>query len=220
MHNIQDVSNQINPEHILSSELLARECCCCQRILDLKKFRADHTNRDGRADRCIECEQTPWLSVEENTAMLREKNYNSEALKKQRPPWLDSMKCDIGRIGRVMDSTDFLNKLKSLIPDLVWRQGAFEEDLSVFLMDRNEQLGYRYLWFVPKGILPEFSIHEIDERDVPIKEKRRGWRTPLLRCILSNMITETQANQVFGRPTDGLASEVYRKRLYDHRNKK
>ena len=220
MHNLYDPNNSVNPDHVLSSELNSRECCCCFRILDLKHFRADHTNRDGRAERCVECERTPWLSIEENTAMLREKNYNSEALKKQRPPWLDSMKCDIGRIGRVMDATDFLNKLKTLIPNITWRQGAFADDLSVFLVDGRGELGYRYLWYVPKGVLPEFSIHEIDDRDVPIKEKRRGWRTPLLRCILSNMISEQDANRVFGPPSDGLASEVYRKRLYDHRNQK
>jgi len=220
MHDLNDPRYAGNPDVFFSSELLGKECVCCGNILEFRFFQKDSSIRDGYKSRCIKCEQTPWLSIAENTAMLREKNYNSEALKKQRPPWLDSMKCDIGRIGRVMDSTDFLKKLKTLIPRITWRQGAFADDLSVFLVDGRGELGYRYLWYVPKGNLPEFSIHEIDDRDVPIKEKRRGWRTPLLRCILSNMISEEDANRVFGYPPDGLASEVYRKRLYDHRNQK
>lgn len=219
MHDLEDKRNEVDPEILASSELNGRECATCQRILPLKCFRKDSSNRDGRYERCTECESTPWLSIEENTAQLREKNYNSEALKRQRPPHIDSMKCDIGRIGRVMDAVDFLKKLKTLIPGLIWREGSFADDLSVFVMDARTELGYRYLWYIPKGTLPELSLHEFDGRDIPIKEKKRGWRTPLLRCILSGMVSEKDANRVFGPPTDGLASEVYRKKLWEHRNK-
>lgn len=160
------------------------------------------------------------MTIEENTEMLREKNYNSEANKRQRPPYLDSMKCDIGRIGRVMDSIDFLTKLKTLVPGLIWREGSMPEDLAVFIADNAAEIGYRYLWYVPKGILPEYSLHELDRFDCPIKEKRRGWRTPLMRCILANMVSENDAHKVFGTPVDGLASQVYRTKLWEHRNKK
>jgi|SRR5882762_1568107 len=220
MHDINDPRYQVNPEHILSSDLNSRECQCCQKILDLKHFRADHTNRDGRTERCHECESTPWLSIDENTARLREQNYNSEALKRQRPPWIDSMKCDIGRIGRVMDSLSFLNKLKTLIPGLHWLSGNVAGDFSVYIRDSREESGMRYLWYVPQGTMPEYSLHFFDDRDCPIKEKLRGWRTPLLRCLLSDMITEKQANDTFGSPAENLASQVYRARLFNHRNKK
>jgi len=220
MHDINDPQYQIDRDILESETLNGRECCCCQRILTLKHFKADHTNRDGRAERCNFCESTPWLSIDENTARLREQNYNSEALKRQRPPWIDSMKCDIGRIGRVMDSLSFLNKLKTLIPGLHWLSGNVAGDFSVYIRDSREESGMRYLWYVPQGTLPEFSLHEFDDRDCPIKEKLRGWRTPLLRCLLSDMITEKQANDVFGSPAENLASQVYRTRLFNHRNKK
>lgn len=220
MHNLEDSRYTVNPEHILSSELNSRECQCCLRIMDLKHFRKDTSSRDGRAERCIECENTPWMTIEENTEMLREKNYNSEANKRRRPPYLDSMMCDIGRIGRVMDSADFLARLKFLIPGLIWREGAIAGDLAVFLEDTTTEIGYRYLWYIPKGILPEFSLHEFDRFQCPVKEKKRGWRTPLLRCILGGLITEEDANRIFGSPTDGLSSQVYRMRLWEHRNKK
>lgn len=218
MHNTQDPRNTLDENILASSDLIGRECCCCFRILDLKHFRADHTNRDGRSERCNECESTPWLSIEENTARLREQNYNSEALKKQRPPYVDSMRCDIGRIGRVMDSKIFLEKLKTLIPGLRWYPGNIEGDISVYVQDNSQPSGLKYLWYIPEGVIPEFSLHEFDERGVPVKEKMRGWRTPLLRVILSDMITESQANQIFGRACENLASEVWNRRLFAKRN--
>ena len=218
MHNLSDPKNTLDRNIIESSELLGRECATCQKILPLNYFKADHTYRDGRYERCTECESTPWLSIDENTSRLREMNYNSEALKRQRPPWIESMKCDIGRVGRVMDSLAFLNKLKTLVPDLYWLSGNFAGDFSVYLRDSREESGLRYLWYVPQGVIPEYSLHEFDDRDVPIKEKMRGWRTPLLRCILADMITEAQANDTFGPPADGLASQVYRARLWAKRN--
>jgi len=220
MHNLNDPRNTLNSEFITSSDLNSRECQCCFRIQALDRFRKDSSNRDGRTERCTECESAPWMSIDENTEMLRELNYNSEALKRQRPPWIDSMKCDIGRIGRVMDSLVFLNKLKTLVPGLYWMAGNFKGDFSVYIRDPREESGMKYLWYVPQGTMPEFSLHEFDSRDVPIKEKMRGWRTPLLRCILSDMITEKQANDTFGFPTEGLASQVYRVKLHAHRNKK
>jgi hypothetical protein len=187
--------------------------------MDLKHFRKDTSSRDDRAERCLECEATPWLSINENTARLKEQNDNSEALKKLRPPYIDSMRCDIGRIGRVMDSKVFLEKLKTLIPGLRWFPGNIEGDLSVYVQDSSQEIGLRYLWYIPEGTIPEFSIHEFDSRGVPVKEKMRGWRTPLLRTILSDMITEKQANETFGRACENLASEVWNRRLYAKSNR-
>lgn len=156
--------------------------------------------------------------------MLRERNNNSEALKKLRPDYIDSMRCDLARIGRVMDAEIFLEKLKELIPGLRWIPGTIAGDISVYLMDNDPQyqpLGYRYLWYIPEGILPEFSLYEFDEvRDFPVKEKKRGWRTALLRVILADMISEQKANEVFGKPSENLASELWYRRLFAKRNHK
>lgn len=158
------------------------------------------------------------MSMAENTAMLRERNNNSDAIKKLRPTYMDSMRCDIGRIGRVLWCNDFLEKLKSLLPGLMWIEGKIEGDLSVYLVDHATELGYRYLWYIERGILPEFSLWEFDERDFPIREKKRGWRTPLLRCILAGLVYERDAEKVFGRAPEGLASQVWYQKLYEHRN--
>lgn len=221
MHNIYDSDNIVDRNIVESAELLGRECACCLRILASDRFRRDSSTKDGRAFRCISCENTPALSINENTAMLRERNNNSDALKKLRPAWQESLRCEIARIGRVMDAEEFLTKLQKFLPGLRWIPGKIEGDISVYIMDNSPEfqpLGYRYLWYIEKGYAPEFSLYEFDERDFPIKEKKRGWRTPLLRCILAGMVDETDANRVFGRPPENLASEVWFRRLYAYRN--
>lgn len=220
MHNIYDSRNQVDRNILSSPDLNGRECCCCFRILDLKHFRKDSSNRDGRAARCVQCESTPWLSIAENTAKLRELNYNSEAHRRRRSEYEESMKCDLGRIGHVMESLEFLNKLKILVPGLIWFEGRTTGDWGVYVQDHNVEFGVRYLWYLPQGILPEYSIHEFDIYDAPVKEKMRGWRTPLLRLIKSEIITEEDAHRVFGAPTVCLSSELYRAELYNFRNRK
>lgn len=160
------------------------------------------------------------MSIADNTSRLQELNYNSEANKRRRSEHTESMRCDLGRIGRVMDSLEFLNKLKILVPGLLWFEGRTVGDWGVYVEDHKAELGVRYLWYLPQGIIPEYSIHEFDRFDCPVKEKIRGWRTPLLRLIKSEMITEDEAHQVFGAPTENLASEMYRAELYNFRNRK
>jgi len=221
MHNIYDSDNIVDRNIVESEELLGRECCCCFRILPSNRFRRDSSTKDGRAIRCIACESTPSLSIDENTAMMRERNNNSDALKKLRPVYMDSLRCEIARIGKVMWAHEFLEKLQKLLPGLRWIPGKIEGDISVYIMDTHPEfqpLGYRYLWYVESGIMPEFSLYEFDERDFPIKEKKRGWRTPLLRCILAGMISQADAESMFGRPPENLASEVWYRRLYAYRN--
>jgi hypothetical protein len=68
-------------------------------------------------------------------------------------------------------------------------------------------------------VLPEYSQYLFDEyRDIAIKEKKRGWRTVLLRLILAELINEETSDKVFG-PATGQASSVYKRRLYAHRNR-
>ena len=189
------------------------------RILPRHKFNRDSTTKDGLRVRCIDCENTPALSIAENTARLKEQNDSSEALKKLRPTYMDSLRADLARIGKPMEAQRFLEKLKTLLPGLRWIPGQVQGDISVYILDPDEKIGYKYLWYVNEGNLPEFSLWEFDPvRNFPVIEKMRGWRTPLLRCILAGLVTELDAERVFGRPAENLASEVWYRRLWAYRN--
>lgn len=206
-----------------SPEMLGKECIGCTRVLAYSFYRRDNTYRDGRKDLCVSCESVPRLSTVEHTARLEEKNFNSEAVKKQRWEFQTDYMNDDARKGRPMDHTEFLKRLSWIAKDLYITDGRIEGDLSIFRIYGQPQphLGgrnFEYLLYIPTTyIMPEASFIEFDERAIPIKERKRGWRTPLLRFIKSRIITEEQANWAFGEPTPG-ADIVWKRELYKFRN--
>lgn len=226
MHDINDEANQVDQELVESPELLGKECLTCGGVLRYKFFRKDSSYKDGRRDQCLSCESVPRMSLDEHTHRLKEKNFSSEAVKKQRWEHQDDYKNEAARYGRQMTGIEFLTKLKTLVPELYWQNGRIEGDLAVYLtypfpQPHLDNRDFEYLWYVPRGLMPEFSIYQFDTtRDILQCEKQRGWRTPLLRCIKAGMITEEQADNVFGKPTDGEGSVVYRRKLWEHRNQK
>jgi hypothetical protein len=59
---------------------------------------------------------------------------------------------------------------------------------------------------------PEYSVMRFNERGIATKEKYRGWRTVLLVLIVSEVITEAEAEKAFG-PAMGEAAAWYREQL-------
>lgn len=226
MHDIDSSYNQIDQNIVESQDLLGKECCCCMRILAYHFFRRDSSYRDGFRDRCQMCESSPRMSTVEHTARLREMNLSSHAVRKQR--WkhqLDYMD-DAARVGKQMNSSEFLLRLSKLIGTdrLYIRDGNYLNDVAVFLVAGKKRSdwdskSFKYLWYIPLGLMPEFSIYEFDNRAVPLRERKRGWRTPLLRLIKSKLITEDQSNREFGEAL-GPASTVWNRELFKFRNGK
>jgi hypothetical protein len=67
---------------------------------------------------------------------------------------------------------------------------------------------------------PEWSLLYFDEFDVPIRERYRGWRTALMMLILNNVLTEQEVDKAFGPVTLGPVSELYRKAIHNHRERR
>jgi len=225
MHDVNSDDNILDHDLAFSPVLLGKECVCCGSAKLYGKFRRDTSYRDGYRDRCLACESAPRLSTSEHTSRLREMNNNSYAVQAQRWAHQDDYRNDAARVGRPMRSADFVNILQRLIPTLYITDGRIEGDLAVFQtygqpqpdLDGNT---FRYLFYMPKGTLPEFSLYLFDEeRDIPIKEKLRGWRTVLLRLIKCGLISEEKVEAVFG-PAAGEAAAVYNRTLWQYRNQK
>lgn len=226
MHQVSDEINVVDRRVVESPEMLGKECIGCFRVLAYGFYKRDASYRDGHRDLCLSCEQAPRMSTDEHVHRLKEQNYNSEAVKKQR--WEhqeeDELANDRSRIGHPMHHTELLDKLRRLIPDLFVIDGRFQGDLAAYRIygqpqPRLEGRTFEYLFYIPTGILPEFSAYEFDARDVPIREKLRGWRTVLLRLIKARMVSEDDINRVFGR-ADGPAASRYNRELWKFRNNK
>jgi len=204
-----------------SPEIFGRECAGCRSDFDWIHYRKDSSQRDGYAALCYSCENSPAMSTAEHTARVRERNFNAAA--SQRARFQDDYKNDEARVGRAMYSGDFLSVLRKLVPNLYITEGRIEGDLAVFRtypcpQPDLEGRDFRYLFYIPTGLLPEYSIWEFDKiRDIRIRESQRGWRTVLLRLIKLGMLSEEVCNKVFGYP-DGEASTVWHRELFENRN--
>ena len=104
------------------------------------------------------------------------------------------------RKGEMMHSSDLIFRLQRLNPHIFVQQSYnFENDWSIYL-----GMGGRiqYLSAVPKGFLTEFSWAVVDDRNLPVEEKR-GWRTVVVMCLCKGAISWKQVLQEFGESKDG-----------------
>lgn len=223
MHDIHAPENNIDQQLAESDEVLGKECISCRRAFHYSHFRRDHSMKDGRALQCVYCEDSPVLSTAEHTHRLKEMNHNSRAVRSQRWQDQEDYKNDVARVGQPLHHSAFFAKLRTVIPSLYVTQGRIQGNLAVFQTYPcpQERLGGRdheYLFYAEEGLMPEYSLYEFDTlRDVPVREKMRGWRTLLLRLIVTGRITEAQADKLFG-PAVGAGGYIYRRKLHAHRN--
>jgi hypothetical protein len=104
------------------------------------------------------------------------------------------------RKGEVLHSSDLIFRLQRLNPHIfVQNQINFDQDWGLY----TSALGrVQFLTGLPKGWLTEFSYALVDDRDLPLEE-RRGWRTVLVYCLMKGAITWEQVLAEFGEPQDG-----------------
>jgi hypothetical protein len=77
-----------------------------------------------------------------------------------------------------------------------------------------------YVCYLQVPAMYEWSVLKLDRHNVPRGEDFRGWRTVLSQLIIKDILTETRAHEIFGKPALNKISRVYRRTLYFHRNRK
>lgn len=199
-----------------------KQCLTCRSVLPFSAFRRDSSYREGVRDQCAECEHSPRLSTSEHVTRLRELNYYSQAVKRQRWTNQEDYENEAARLSaKWMHRNEFIWHIKKLIPHIFVIDGKIVGDVGVYRTFDHVQpngLDYQYLWFLPSGMMPEWSVYEFNDRDIPVRERVRGWRTPLQRLIQQGLVTEEAARKEFGEAR-GAASIPWRRDLYDWRNR-
>lgn len=221
---IQSEFDVIDYEAGADAEVRGAECAGCRRLLRWEFYDKNSSYKSGYEPLCPLCRKSPKLSIAEHTARLREMNYNSESTRRQRHADQEDMKEATYRGGRTMDCSLFLQKLLHLVPNLYVTAGGIVGDLALYVTSpvaRPEWNGrdFKYLGFVTLGTMPEYSEYEFGERDILLREKKKGWRTALVRFVKDNILTEEQCNREFGPPSGGVNS-IWYKKLHQHRNAK
>lgn len=124
------------------------------------------------------------------------------------------------RVGRVMHAAVFLNKLQEGGVKALWYGAHPHSDKCVLWYAKDGFKEPEQICWVQMGFMPELSFLNFDEHGVPLAERRRGWRTCLLQMILKDVITEEQANKLFGPPKQTSSFHRYSNTLCEWRNRK
>jgi hypothetical protein len=113
------------------------------------------------------------------------------------------------RRGRVMHTAEVLRRLKRCVPRL-WAADGLPGWVALHRINRQGQA--EYMFAVPWGELPEYSIVHVDARNLPQREER-GWRTVLIRLHRSGLLSEPQMSKAFGEPSNGVIASHFRRLL-------
>jgi hypothetical protein len=197
-----------------------KECISCGLIQVSSKFRKDSSFKDGIRDQCYTCETSPRLSTSEHVHRLREANYGAARSQRWGLAQLDFIN-DEARMGRWRHHADLVLFLRK-IPNLFLMDGNFINDVSVFRTYGQPQPhlnnnSFEYIMYFPLGWSPEHSLMEFDNRDVPVRERQRGYRTVVLRLLKAGLTTEEKITEHFGEAL-GEGAANWRRQLFVHRN--
>jgi hypothetical protein len=147
--------------------------------------------------------------TKEELARLREAS--AEQVKEYQ--WLspDEYKNEKERIGHIMHSVVFLNKLQKAGVNCWYR--SHPQAGKITLVVQRAALPPEVGCWCQEGFAPELSIMRFDDHGIPLAEKYRGWRTPLLQLILKGVISEKKADEIFGKPKTTPAFHRYNSTL-------
>ena len=123
------------------------------------------------------------------------------------------------RQGELMFCLDFVDKLNTILP--AYLSGKIIKGLSGLYVFMPDVKGghWHYVCGVQASMMNEYSVIWLDSHGLPLNEKKRGWRTVLLRLIMGSFVDEDDVNKVFGEPTSGPVSRRYREQLFYFRNR-
>lgn len=166
------------------------------------------------SDRMYDTRATSNQNKEE---LHRQREMNEEISEQYQWARKDEYDDEAARIGTPMTHMTFINKLRSIGIECHYRQHVHldKADLYIALTPGGEQT---VQCWVQQGWMQELSVLNFDTYGVPLAERRRGWRTPLLQLILKGVITEEKANKLFGRPKITDAYHRYNASLQAFRN--
>lgn len=147
-------------------------------------------------------------------AQLKEENINASRSQKIVG---DEFAAD--RLGHMMDCREFMTRLNK-ITTARYSSSAKNGMLGLQVYAPTSNGGeWTFVCGAQPGMVPEFSTMYFNSHNVPTSEKYRGWRTVLLRLILSGHISEDAATKEFGQPS-GQEATYYRQQLHAFRNRK
>lgn len=123
------------------------------------------------------------------------------------------------RMVNILMARDFVKKLQDSGIKCFTVYNGLPQTVGLWAKDRHtdEML---YIAYMQIPCMYEWSVLRLDNHGLPNGEDYRGWRTVVCQLILKGVLTEAEADKIFGRPTDAVVSRRYRKTLFEFRNRR
>jgi hypothetical protein len=113
---------------------------------------------------------------------------------------------------------DFIDKLRRNGVKCFTVDNGFPPQTIALWAIRPESNRLEYICYLQVPAMYEWSVLKVDRHGLPAGEDFRGWRTVLMQLIEKQILTEKKAHEIFGRPSDGETSIIYRESLWFFRN--
>jgi len=157
-------------------------------------------------------------STESKEELCRQREAADEQVREFR--WLSPAEYanEKDRVGHIMHSIVFLGKLQNAGVECWYRPHPQSGKITLIVHRKGLNIEPEVACWVQQGFAPELSVMRFDDHGIPLAEKYRGWRTPLLQLILKGIISERKANEVFGKPATTPAFDRYNRTLQNFRN--
>lgn len=123
------------------------------------------------------------------------------------------------RMVNPMSTRDFIAKLRANdIKCFTVDNGFPPQTVALWCMPPRQNQRARYICYMQIPAMYEWSVLKEDQYGKPMGEDFRGWRTVLIQLIEKDILTEQQAHQIFGHPSNNPVFSRYHQSLWEVRN--
>jgi hypothetical protein len=123
------------------------------------------------------------------------------------------------RMVNPMSTRDFIAKLRANgVKCFSVDNGFPPQTVALWCMPPRQNQRARYIAYMQIPAMYEWSVLKTDEYGKPMGEDFRGWRTVLMQLIEKEILTEVQAHQIFGHPSQNPVFSRYHQSLWEVRN--
>ena len=152
-------------------------------------------------------------------AFLREKEISDEMVERYQMEDQDDLTNIKARHVNRMDTDEFMRKLRNAGIKCFTVYNGLPGTVGLWCIPPRVTGKARYVCYLRTPFMYEWSTLKLDNHNLPAGELR-GWRTAIVELIKCEILTEWQAHQIFGNPSDADVFRRYRESLWEIRNGK
>jgi len=152
-------------------------------------------------------------------AFLREKEISDEMVDRYKMEDQDDLTNIKARHVNRMDTDEFMRKLRRAGIKCFTVYNGLPGTVGLWCIPPRVTGKARYICYLRTPFMYEWSTLKLDNHNLPAGELR-GWRTAIVELVKCEILTEWQAHQIFGSPSDADVFRRYRESLWEIRNGK